>query len=141
MKIIFLDFDGVMIPASDNTMNNAAFHPACVERLNRLLEETDARLVISSYWQTMGEYTCVGALQRNGIDPSLLHEHWGTGASLGVARWVQIQKWVEDHPEVTQWVAIDDAPIERLGTHAIQCDTRYGFTEKLYEQAREKLNA
>lgn len=48
MKYIFLDFDGVI-----NTQN-AKFDKKAIANLHRLLEKTDAKVVISSTWRLQG---------------------------------------------------------------------------------------
>jgi len=63
MKLIFLDFDGVLnsnkyfkslkrkkIP-HEKILNSLS--PEMVERLNKIIEATNAKIVISSTWRTM----------------------------------------------------------------------------------------
>jgi hypothetical protein len=48
MKIVFLDIDGVLtVPAT----KFKAFHPDCLKALRRILETTDAKMVLSSCWR------------------------------------------------------------------------------------------
>ena len=65
MNIIFLDVDGVLNNLSyvmhliDNCrVRGGGYHildPLCVKRLNKVLKETDANIVISSTWREMYE--------------------------------------------------------------------------------------
>jgi hypothetical protein len=55
-RYIFLDIDGVMVnydsmilPEMDD--NYHQFHPTCVDNLNRIIEETNTEIVISSSWR------------------------------------------------------------------------------------------
>ena len=51
-KIIFLDIDGVL--NSESYFKNkiaGVIDPECVRRLNRIIKETDADIVISSSWK------------------------------------------------------------------------------------------
>ena len=61
-KILFLDFDGVMVTdryqdqlvASDNPIRDdygAIFDPACVEYLQEIIDATDAEIVVTSTWK------------------------------------------------------------------------------------------
>lgn len=64
-KYLFLDIDGVLNHdewfESDGYRQNQAnwqvsmFDPKCVERVNRILEETGAELVVSSSWRNMSD--------------------------------------------------------------------------------------
>ena len=55
MKVIFLDFDGVL-----NSINGYSdiqivscfkIDPECMDRLNQIIDQTDAKIVISSAWR------------------------------------------------------------------------------------------
>ena len=50
MKIIFLDFDGV-VNRFDEPESFRKLSPSCVENLNQLIELSDANIVISSSWK------------------------------------------------------------------------------------------
>lgn len=64
-KYLFLDIDGVLNHdewfESDGYRHNQSnwhvsmFDPKCVERVNRILEETGAELVVSSSWRSMSD--------------------------------------------------------------------------------------
>ena len=64
-KYLFLDIDGVLNHdewfESDDYRHHqqnwrvSMFDPACVERVNRILKETGARLVVSSSWRGMSD--------------------------------------------------------------------------------------
>lgn len=62
MKVIFLDFDGVMDTAYyDNYLNymglpekdkyGVVFDPDCIANLRRIIDETGAGIVVSSTWK------------------------------------------------------------------------------------------
>ena len=62
MKIIFLDFDGVMDTAyydhvlakegkPGNDKYGTIFDPYCVQNLKRIIDETGAKIVVSSSWK------------------------------------------------------------------------------------------
>lgn len=67
MKIIFLDFDGVMdtayydhvlskegLPGNDSF--GTVFDPNCVRNLNEIIEKTGADIVVSSSWKSFMTY-------------------------------------------------------------------------------------
>ena len=62
-KYLFLDIDGVLnhdewfesenYKKHQENWKKSMFDPACVERVNTILDKTGARLVISSSWRSM----------------------------------------------------------------------------------------
>jgi len=50
MKVIFLDFDGVIMPGYDRTFTGG-FDPLTIVHLNNIIEKTDAHIVISSSYR------------------------------------------------------------------------------------------
>ena len=51
-KIIFLDIDGVLNSETyDKNRTAGAIDPECAKRLNRIIKETNADIVISSSWK------------------------------------------------------------------------------------------
>ena len=67
MKIIFLDFDGVMDTAyydhmlskqglPDNDLYGTVFDPNCVHNLRRIIDNTGADIVVSSSWKHFMTY-------------------------------------------------------------------------------------
>jgi hypothetical protein len=146
MKIIFLDNDGVICLSNnwgsrlkkpgfedklgplDSRMDN--FDPKAVAVLNSIIEETGAELVISSDWKLHGSleeiqemYRFRGIKAPIDITPNLMDfdpdfaglcnwKGW-----FNTARIVEIKKWLEAHPNVTQWVAVDDFDLsKRVGS-------------------------
>ena len=68
MKIIFLDFDGVMDTAyydhmlskqglPDNDLYGTVFDPNCVHNLRRIIDNTGADIVVSSSWKHFIAYS------------------------------------------------------------------------------------
>lgn len=100
--------------------------PECMERLNRLIADTGAKVVISSSWRLFAHWQDLGpALVRHGLvaevigeTPDLVNdaawlEGWRlrTGAPFPYDRldrgW-EIREWLAAHPEVTAFVILDD---------------------------------
>ena len=74
MKIIFLDIDGVLNHDQwyvskeyqaiyQNEDNELDIDPKCAERINKICEQTDAKIVISSDWR-ISWYGTLMRLQR-----------------------------------------------------------------------------
>lgn len=123
MKIIFLDVDGVLngIAHNDWTKDNPepTIWPSCVKQLSIILRDTTAKLVISSAWRGMiineGAMTLRGfeyLLKTHGIQNIIGRIVGTTRKDINQSdfgeRKHQISEWLNDHPEVTRYVVVDD---------------------------------
>lgn len=134
--IVFLDIDGVLNDHDYNeTSQSNSMIPECVERLNRILSETDARIVLSSAWR----YMLIGkAMSVIGFD-YLLRTH-GVVANRLVGRtpadeeikergW-QIQQWRKENDHSGRYVVIDDMDLHISKLHPfVQTDGDIGLTD------------
>lgn len=122
-KIVFLDIDGVLNRHLYNEMSQSNDIDAeCVANLNRVLNETDARIVLSSAWR----YMLIGkAMSLVGFD-YLLRTH-GVVANRLVGRtpadeevtergW-QIHQWRKEHDHRGRYVVIDDMDLHISPLH------------------------
>lgn len=98
------------------------FDEKAIKVLNSILEETGAEIVVSSDWrfhanlEELGDYyESQGIIKRpiaitsrtEDVNPEL----WKVlrfRADLELERSIEILDWLEKHPEVTNWVAVDD---------------------------------
>lgn len=129
-KVIFLDIDGPMIPLRCYVGNLAGapeqFDPLAVRMLNHLIALSGAKIVMSSAW-AVGGYSYINrVLQENGIHPKHLHKDWITPRDGKYSRQEEIQRWLDKHPEVTHYAALDDDPVDRL-PGGVQIDFEDGF--------------
>lgn len=120
MKVIFLDFDGVIL----TMRTQAAARAEAGKRVGwswappdpllcsvlRACCAAGVRIVLSTSWRDMGD-ACDEKLRQAGLY-ELLHEDWRTTlkSSPGVAsdRPFQIAEWLGRHPEVTNYRILDD---------------------------------
>jgi HAD domain in Swiss Army Knife RNA repair proteins len=123
MNLVFLDLDGVV---NDDEHVNAALvghahitrfslelaqrctDPVRVARVQRVCDETDARVVIVSAWRrwaTVEEITQV--LRGVGLTAPVLGAVGGVKMSADLRADAALE-WLDEHPEVTGWVVIDD---------------------------------
>ena len=99
------------------------FNQKAVKVLNEILEKTGAEIVVSSDWkrwatvEEMGEYYESKGVNKKPIafTPDLtectVHGNdfmWSRDYDLEQTRAIEIKQYLYDHPEVTNWVAIDD---------------------------------
>jgi hypothetical protein len=106
------------------------FNKKAIKVLNEILEETGAEIVVSSDWkrwatvEEMGEYyESQGIIKKpmaftpnlsecNNYDGSF---PWSRDWDLEQTRTLEINQYLKDHPEVTEWVAIDDLNMGKEG--------------------------
>lgn len=98
------------------------FDKKAIQTLNEILEETGAEYVVSSDWrfhgtlEELGEYyLSQGVIKKpydvTGMFKDLFPREWASlrfRADLELERFMEIQNWLENHPDVTHWVAVDD---------------------------------
>lgn len=162
-KIIFLDVDGVLnnrstwerlqkeIEASydgptrfDRDWSDT-MDPANVVQLGRILEATDAKIVISSAWryQVMSTVEKANArLAREGLPGDRVIGLTPTTMSCR-RRSDEITAWLTEQggPPPARWVALDDDPsILRLGVRALLVPDSTGLTQELADTAILILN-
>jgi hypothetical protein len=104
-----------------------------VRILNEILEESGAEYVVSSDWrfhatlEDLGDYYLSQGVVKRPLDTTeifkdLFPKEWASlrfRADLELERSMEIQNWLEKHPEVTDWVAVDDLDmsVEFLSKH------------------------
>lgn len=98
------------------------FNKKAVKVLNEILTETNADMVVSSDWRNhatleeLGEYYLSQGIIKKPIDvtPFIkdINPKWfkrfSNYAQLEHERVIEIKHWLSLHPEVTNWVAVDD---------------------------------
>lgn len=111
MKIIFLDIDGVLNHRQFliEAERVDAVSDECIARLNRIIEATGAKCVLSSTWRVMfpleeilNDFLIPGGFKGEivGKTPPAKFSYRPRGN--------EIQEWLDDHPEVTKFVILDD---------------------------------
>lgn len=168
MKVLFLDFDGVLngrafldtLPRTITLQARPDIDPACAARVQRICDVTGASIVVTSSWREMRAHdgkpdtchaprdlsTLAGWLTDAGITAPVIGATsiapMGVDDNPGRRRSWQILAWTFDHPEVTRWVALDDLemPPSDLWEHRfIRTDGNTGVTEADADRAIELL--
>lgn len=127
MKYIFLDIDGVMATHKEYSTKKTSkryvtefniypYNEKCVDILNNILEKTDAEIILSSDWSmhfNMEEMDKI--FKHNGIIKSpidyvkQLSLKFTSG--IDVNKGYSIDEYLAYHPEVTDYVIVDDLDI------------------------------
>lgn len=146
MKILFLDIDGVLnskfyykyIYKPDNGLSR--FDPYCAVLIRRLVEEFSLQIVITSTWRNGLVDRLMRELQDNGLD-NFLHSDWHTPILRFASRGKEIKSWLDKHPEVTDYLIIDDNEnlLEYQMERFVKTNNFLGMAQEHYNQARSIL--
>lgn len=153
MKIIFLDIDGVL--NSWSTCYKITTEK--LKLLNDLIEQTDAKIVISSSWR-VGSKDVKDFLDKNFsknrtfrldnpnqelIDNIFYKNTIALTDTFGPNRGDEIKRWLDTHSdEVESYVIFDDDSdmLDEQLEHFVQTDTYYGITDREIHLASLILN-
>jgi hypothetical protein len=166
MRVVFLDIDGVLNnPGTycsgapwrreEGERLRVPIEPECMDRLNRLVAENDAKVVISSSWRLFAKWEELGpALERYGLvgevigeTPDLVNDaEWlrawreREGAPFHYERmqrgW-EIREYLIRNPEVDSFVILDDcSDMEYVVEHFILIDPIIGLDDPDVERAK-----
>jgi hypothetical protein len=166
MKVIFLDIDGVMNsteemialynqygPSIDNTLPS----PTKCKLLKQLVDETGAKVVLSSSWRlslnaiqklidlfetynlVLSGFTCHEVESKKfkntlyeDIEPRYQHTIGGFGTYIE-DRGAEIAAWLLDHPQVEKFIILDDEENDIrhwFPNNLIKTNMKFGLTEK-----------
>lgn len=139
MKIIFLDVDGVLNMHISGGLY--ALNRKRVQLLEKLIKETGAFIVLSSTWRK--DTKAFKKLSRNlgyrglkiyDVTPDFSFKKNGERAYRGH----EIQDWLNLHPEVEQYVIIDDDAdmLDSQLRNFVQTDGNIGLTDTLVYRAK-----
>lgn len=150
MKIIFLDIDGVLnntkyvldlIENKKITQGNCnifhIFDPICVDNLANVVKKTGAQIVLSSTWR--------GSYKKGDMDKVTI-DYWlntfriplpiDITPYLGSKRGYEIQSWLDNHPDVENFVILDDdTDMVHLMNKLAHCKNEEGLTKAVANEA------
>lgn len=143
MKVIFLDIDGVLTPY----YRKYRLSLEKIKLICDIIKETEAKIVISSSWRH-GSKDAEEFVRKNLYNaPFRLEEGLQEAANeygnfidaiVGLTdtihsiRGEQIQRYLDSHPEIENYVIIDDDSdmLDDQLCHFVQTDTYEGITER-----------
>lgn len=135
MKILFLDVDGVL-----NTYSSGGLYTlkkSCLKRLQRIVEETGCKIVLSSTWRK-DEY----ALRR--LKRVLKYRNISIMSCTPVLhnsiRGLEIAMWLNSNNVSTYAIVDDDSDMEDWQLpHFFQTDPKYGLTDTITHRIIQHL--
>lgn len=145
-KIIFLDFDGPMIPGRAHFLplihGHRSFDPVAVTLVNRLAEKAKAKIVIHSNWRKgyyKGDLPLRDWIISNGLKEEHFHKDFFCPMRMSSERYQDIGMWLDDHPDTKDFVILEDLPLfmgyERFIPNFVKIDYMEGLTWERYETA------
>ena len=150
-KIVFLDIDGVLnsdayadymlTEENIDIFNEDMLDERAIVQLKKIVEATDAEIVLSSSWRWYKDTrdTVHYQLRAKGID---FVDTTPQEIDVTMSRGAEIKLWLDDHPEVKQFVILDDDDLrikEYLPNH-VKTTFKYGLTREKAAEAIKILN-
>jgi len=159
-KIIFLDIDGVLSPRwwdSDKQSDNygCLFDAKAVANFAKIIEKTDAEIVVSSSWKLMGFQALqdmwkgrklpgkIIDITPDYMSDELLMKEDSTNVDYLFERGSEIQGWLLLHgDDVSRYVIIDDMDdiLPEQQSHFVQTDPEVGITNDDVKKVVHLLN-
>lgn len=138
MKVIFLDHDGVICLSSEHGSRFKKktkfdkLNKKAVKVLNEILEKTDAEIVVSSDWRLHATLQELQDLYKEegiikipmGVTTEYKPSKMGDLYDLEYRRIREINMFMKSHPEIENWVAVDDLEMFALGDNFVHCPKR-----------------
>lgn len=157
MKVIFLDIDGVL----NSWSTGYKITTEKLQLLNNLIEQTGAKIVISSSWR-IGSKDVKDFLDKNFSKCTFRLDNFkdvanqeyitnifyndniiGLTDTFGPSRGDEIKRWLDNHSDdVESYVILDDDTdmLDEQLEHLVQTDTYYGITDREVHLASLILN-
>jgi hypothetical protein len=162
-KIIFLDIDGVLnVCYPEHDEYGRIFHPNFVDNLKRVIDETGAKIVISSTWRYAGLERMKEMWQKRNLpgevidvtpDCTYLYNEGLLQLTTRIERGHEIEYWLDENPGLVEnYVILDDNSDflpHQLGNfvmtsnninHPDCVDIGYGLTKECAKKAIRILN-
>jgi hypothetical protein len=142
-KILFLDIDGVLISEEyfkrkfSKETGLSRFNPDSVSLIKALIEEFSLNIVISSSWRYGAIDKLMHELKINKLLDYLYYD-WFTPVIHPAHRGTEIKLWLDLHPEVSEFVIIDDDEniLDEQKENYVQTRLDYGMITEHYIRAR-----
>lgn len=110
MKVIFLDIDGVLNNQKfflEKAQDMVALDKIKINYLKKIVDVTNSQIVLTSTWRLLSPSHPDAIALNSYFEAEGLHIYDKT-PMLETGRGTEIQKWLYEHPTVTNFVIIDD---------------------------------
>lgn len=150
-RILFLDIDGVLLPGRAYMLPTqtkpivTTFDPCAVSMLNQACEKQGRKIVLHSSWiRTALMYKdntegmdVVPWCVKQGVNPENFHPEDAYCNRDISWRYDRVDEWLTRHPEVDDFVIVDDEPCDpdwQWAKNLIQTDFEEGITMKIFRK-------
>ena len=168
-KLVFLDFDGVLNSSefaayqyrNDESAQDSfgldLFDPKAIEYINRIVDATGAKIVVTSSWRYLGlaklqklwkerglHGEIIGMTSLHVVDELILEKgiEWIEREMNGSPRSEEIAHWLKSYNINANYVILDDLPmLQDLQPHAIQVNPIIGLSDAQAAKAILILNS
>ena len=128
-RAVFVDIDGVLFPHYKKCWSATA-----ITWLNKLCQEYDLKIVITSTWRT--KHTLIelkAILAEQGVEGEVVGV-----TSIGDSRGEEIKEWLEEY-ECEDYIVIDDVVwnIEPHVENVFKCQSHIGLNEEVYNEIKK----
>ena len=155
MKVIFLDFDGVMDTAyyghvlgkesrpSDDKFG-AVFDPSCVRNLKEIIDKTGAEIVVTSSWKSLMTYRdMLNMWEQRGLPGCVID--LTPSPSECRHRGDEIDAWLKECKDECQYIILDDIDESNFNEHQLSgliiVNPYHGLDKKAAEKAIKILES
>lgn len=150
MKVIFLDFDGVLNSAKyllGHGDCGVAIDPARMALLKQIVDATDAKIVLSTSWREHWSKDLMNCDSTGMLINRIFSEYglhiFDKTPELHERRETEIKSWLDAHPEVENFVVLDDSLLSAgyLNGHFIKTSNYFdGLDETDVQKGIDILN-
>ena len=143
MRVIFLDIDGVLNNSSteERFEGYIGISPVLVAIFNKLIQETNARVVLSSTWRLDANWR--ETMARHKIKCVFLGAtpHLYKPGGEYIPRGEEIKKWLDDNSQyqVTNYAILDDDSDMLEGQPLFKTSWKEGLTPEIAEKVKQHL--
>ena len=111
-RVVFLDFDGVLVPIPANGEYDEDAKPSAeaIKNLNIVTQLAGAAVVVSSSWRLLSTVAQLTKVLRSWGYTGQVRDK--TPANLGYDRGAEVAEWLSKHPDVSTFVILDDDPTD-----------------------------
>lgn len=150
-KVIFLDIDGVLNSSFWNDTHQMEISDGTlidrkkVKLLSKLVQRTGAEIVLHSGWkywfdtdltplraesEKLQTLLLEKGLHISSVTPDYATEEIKRTKKFSLIKAKEILAYIEEHPEVQQWVVIDDLDLHNveIAKHQLQTNSQTGLT-------------
>jgi hypothetical protein len=143
LSVLFLDVDGVLNNKFTKTFRSKFFDFENVFQLDRIIQETNCKIVISSGWRLAGlncideqiETACIENKDMVDRIKSAIMDRTPDYVQDSLVRGDEIQAWMDNNNFTGRFVIIDDVPdMAHLMDHLV-LTKNHGLTKELADKA------